>query len=344
MPGTCTVKKLNVLPRPRRARCRIVLSLTKTKASLSGGDAHNVHTNGSDGDGTGGGLNWVTEAASGKPPKTEASLSSTTTTTADDALAAALSGKPIPAANRWATASTYSGNGNTDNVAESSLSWLLTAATSGSQHKKTTQKELPMAVLLATDACPHAAKKKSSALGGWIVAANESGNFGLSVDEDGNHRNSTKHTRSRSSVPPRDAKLGTAAAIASNASPGGWLTDAVTFGHLEAPGNQDNYGIDGNRDDVPSCTETATQTDEVTIAEVMVPKSTKPKLPPWAKPWIPPVPVADTSATSSADKKTPVSVEESKTRSPDGKGLDWIRTTVNGPLMSSHGEGTRFGL
>ena len=127
----------------------------------------------------------------------------------------------------------------------------------------------------------------------------------------------------------------------SASAPGSWLVSSISSGKLGNPGDDDEIGeVAGD-----SAKDMATQTDDVTITEATTVEETpeKPKstLPPWAKPWTPPTPIAtadvhptsssspdeDKHQASSADKDT---VNAGGSSSGGSGGLDWINATVTG--------------
>lgn len=104
---------------------------------------------------------------------------------------------------------------------------------------------------------------------------------------------------------------------------GGWMTAAVSSGYLgAAPSGKDDDPVDEPR--ISQGVDIETQTDENIGQPVAV--STKPKLPPWAKPWSPPPPKTDVEP--STNTSTEVAAPGEPNRNPDpsrGGGMGWIK-------------------
>lgn len=202
----------------------------------------------------------------------------------------------------------------------------------------------------ATGTAPR--RKSSNDHGGaWMTA----GKLGLSVGgSDHEDDNNIRKTKVRS--------VGTKAAVAratagtnvaggvppvTSTGPGGWLAAAAASGRLDVLGSDDvnNDGEAGSgMDDLrPKGVTIETQTEE-NIGQA-IEESTKPRLPPWAKPWTPPS-AAAAAATGSVeeaaiakgavhDGRKQDDAKPGSSPSPTAAGIGLVEGTTQGRTLTS---------
>lgn len=251
-----------------------------------------------------------------------------------DSLAAALSGKPIPADGVADPVAVESDHANLADSGGDSLDWLSAAASSCSQGRDA-KPQAPVAAARTGKPSRGAVRKSSSGPGGWLSAAN----VGNILPKKGKNM--------PGSVTTSDGSKPNGAVASGASAPGGWLAAAVVSGRLGAPACNENLDSDAVTEGCSKANgvvrsdmvETGTQTDDVTVMALqqtsMVEKP-KTKLPPWAKPWTPPpVAAADPAESpgSPSDRKLSALVGDSNKEetSTGAGGLDWIKATVSGP-------------
>lgn len=333
--------KQNSLAKSRPRFLALDLTSEKTNAASSRDGSHQTGKKSEGAGVTGGGLDWLTQAALGKPSEAKPFSPSTSNAPDDTVPAAALSGTSTSGAKlslATAASSVNGGSGEAENAGD--LDWLSTAEVSG-QQVKTRRNDVPETVPAQPRTTSHApAKKVSAASGGWLSAAAASGNFGLSTDNSRDGTGVTQHFQQGKGSSINSAIETGGAPTGSRRGAGGWLTGPIASGNMGAFGDSVDSGIVKKEKARPGTVEMAVQTEEVTITEaISVHASTKPNLPPWAKPWTPPAPAAESASPSPTDVQDPAVANDSEAGSVlVGGGLDWIIATANCPSDGTNGE------
>lgn len=311
---------------------------TKANAKILSGE---YEVQGEGNDIGGGGLDWLAQVASGdKTPKATYSAE-TTTNPADESLAAALSGKPIPADGIADPVTVDSDHAIPADSGGDGPDWLSAAASSCSQEREV-KPQAPVAEARTGKPSGGAVRKSPGGPGGWLSAAD----IGNILPKKGNNK--------PGSVSTSDGSKPNGAVASGASTPGGWLAAAAVSGRLGAPASNENLDSDaiaegGSKAKVvvrSGMVETGTQTDEVTVTalrQTLIVEKPKTKLPPWAKPWTPPpVAAADPAESpgSPSDRKLSALVGDSnKEETLTGVGeLDWIKATISGPSDLSKSE------
>lgn len=240
-------------------------------------------------------------------------------TSVHDNLGAVLSGHSLNAA--FAAAPSTSGDGSTAAIDEGGLDWLASAVSSGGQGPTKGRSAATTGASRSLGTSRVTNEKSVGASRGWLAAGTACGNLSLPVDEQ------------KQSYRGQRAPHGSAAPVS---TPGGWLTAAVVSKAFGVPGDGDNNGIGGCTGHIHSDTaDTATQTDHVEIAEVKVTQSTKPKLPPWAKPWTAPARLSDPSPPADGTVISPKKNELESEAPLSAAGIDWITQTPGAEISST---------
>lgn len=223
--------------------------------------------------------------------------------------------------------------------------WLAQAALSSNDANRNRSNEVKDATVMNDDALPTIRVSAVRSPGG-----NAAGSREIAASTDWLSA-AVVSSRTRSSKASSARATNTYGGAAS--APARWLTSSIASGKLRNPGDDDETREDaGDR-----AKEIATQTDDVAITEVTRVEGTsekpKSKLPPWAKPWTPPTPVAAADAhptsSSSIDKdghQAPSFDEDSANlgghSSGGNGGQDWITATVTGEQETGAPTGCKY--
>ncbi|CAB1112513.1 unnamed protein product [Ectocarpus sp. CCAP 1310/34] len=175
--------------------------------------------------------------------------------------------------------------------------WLAVAKSSGQTKRKPHATATAAAKAAAVPAAP----------GGWL----SSGKLGVSTEEE-NDQDDAGKTAGRSTTPKKKKKQAIGAVPVAS-SPEGWLSSVALGVPEEESDDDDNGGGDGQ----PILVTMETQTED--DIEGVTERGNVPKLPPWAKPYVPP-PKDDVVPESTADstaEKTPEKEETDASAAPD---------------------------
>lgn len=303
-------------------------------ASTSNSDANDTEdVNSNSGDG----LDWLTQVASGSKsnkPK-------------EPAAPASPRDPPAASGANIANASCEEDGIITPGERVEGLEWLSAAASVRSKGAKSTEQRKRSSARAGT---------KMSAPGGWLLAALGTSNApsnGVSSEAGEAGEASTGARDSKQSNPRQGKKTSPRTAVSRATVPnkrssasksGGWLATAVTLGRLGVPGAE-NDGEDADRLEGSSSlltVEMATQTEEDCGKAIEpVSRDTGGKLPPWAKPWTPPVvEVMEVAPPSHGNTKSSVVDERPQVDASSSRGLDWMHEAVkNARVMTREGDG-----
>lgn len=174
-----------------------------------------------------------------------------------------------------------------DGAAGGVSDWLAVAKSSGQTKRKPHATGTPAAKAAAVPAAP----------GGWL----SSGKLGVSTEEDSDQDDAGKSAgRSAKSKKKKKQARGSASAAS---GPEGWLSSGALGVPEEESGDEDDDG--DNSQPILVTMETQTEDDIEGVTE----RGNVPKLPPWAKPYVPP-PKDDVVPDSTVDSTAEVPPEK----------------------------------
>lgn len=185
--------------------------------------------------------------------------------------------------------------------------WLVVAAAGGPRANALPSSSRPTPPSAGKSSLEAKAAARRASGGGWVMAAAGKSGLPLQHGDDGDEAAGGAARK----VP------GKGGALAAHGEPGGWMETAILSGRLGAASSGDDCDAVRDEPRTSQGVSIETQTDE-NIGKAVA-ESTKPKLPPWAKPWSPPPPTVGVDPVSNPAAEVAADNDDVPEPSPGGK-------------------------